>query len=143
MAAGATARGAPQVEKGRPGPADRLSDPAAISRAGVPGIESWLRDHKARLAGEVMGLDEQIAEISALIEARFREDPLAAVIVNLRGVGPVLGAQLVAANGGDMAAFGSAHRLAAFAGLAPAPRWKLGGQDRQTVRALARSSRSP
>ena len=76
----------------------------------------------ARLAEEVMGLDEQIAEISALIEARFREHPLAEVIVSLPGIGPVLGAEFVAATGGDMAAFGSADRLAAFAGLAPAPR---------------------
>lgn len=76
----------------------------------------------ARLAREVISLDEQIAEISALIEARFREHPLAAVIASLPGIGPVLGAEFLAATGGDMTAFGSADRLAAFAGLAPAPR---------------------
>ena len=76
----------------------------------------------ARLAREVISLDEQIAEIGALIEARFREHPLAAVIASLPGIGPVLGAEFLAATGGDMTAFGSADRLAAFAGLAPAPR---------------------
>lgn len=76
----------------------------------------------ARLAGEVISLDEQIAEINALIEARFRDHPLAEVIVSLPGIGPVLGAEFIAATGGDMAAFGSADHLAAFAGLAPAPR---------------------
>jgi transposase len=128
--------------------------PAAIRRAGVSRIETWLRNRKARnatalaraaveaaqaqhtavpgerlgagmvarLAREVMGLNEQIAEIGELIEARFREHPLAEVIVSLPGVGPLLGAEFVAATGGDMAAFGSAGRLAAFAGLAPAPR---------------------
>jgi transposase len=128
--------------------------PAAIRRAGVAGIQAWLRDHKARnatalartaveaaqaqhtavpgerlgaamvarLAGEVISLDEQIAEINALIEARFRDHPLAEVIVSLPGIGPVLGAEFIAATGGDMAAFGSAGHLAAFAGLAPAPR---------------------
>ncbi len=34
----------------------------------------------------------------------------------------MLGAEFLAATGGDMAAFGSADRLAGFAGLAPAPR---------------------
>jgi transposase len=128
--------------------------PAAIRSAGVPGIQAWLRDHKARnaaalaaaaagaaqaqltavpgerqgaavvamLAAEVISLDEQIAEINALIEARFRDHPLAAVIISLPGIGPVLGAEFIAATGGDMTAFGSADRLAAFAGLAPAPR---------------------
>ena len=75
----------------------------------------------ARLAAEVISLDEQIAEISALIEARFRDHPHAAVILSLPGIGPVLGAEFIAATGGDMAAFGTADRLAAFAGLAPAP----------------------
>ncbi len=55
----------------------------------------------ARLPGEVMGLDAQIAEINALIEARFREHPLAAVIISLPGLGPVLGAEFVAATGCD------------------------------------------
>jgi transposase len=76
----------------------------------------------ARLAAEVMSLDEQIAEVGALIEARFRDHPLAGVILSLPGVGAVLGAEFIAATGGDMTAFGTADRLAAFAGLAPAPR---------------------
>jgi transposase len=76
----------------------------------------------ARLAAEVMSLDEQIAEVGVLIEARFRDHPLAAVILSMPGIGPVLGAEFIAATGGDMTAFGTADRLAAFAGLAPAPR---------------------
>lgn len=76
----------------------------------------------AMLAGEVIRLDEQTAQINALIAARFRDHPLAAVIISLPGIGPVLGAEFIAATGGDMTAFGTADRLAAFAGLAPAPR---------------------
>jgi transposase len=37
-------------------------------------------------------------------------------------MGPRLGAEFIAATGGDMDAFGSADRLAGFAGLAPRPR---------------------
>ncbi|MFJ8143213.1 IS110 family transposase [Streptomyces sp. NPDC096013] len=128
--------------------------PAAIRRAGVRRIETWLRNRKVRGAGTlakkaveaaqaqhtalpgekpaaamvvrlakgVMALDEEIAELDALIEARFREHPHAEVIRSLPGMGPRLGAEFLAATGGDMDAFGSADRLAGFAGLAPRPR---------------------
>lgn len=75
-----------------------------------------------RLAKGVMALDEEIAELDALIEARFREHPYAAVIRSLPGMGPRLGAEFIAATGGEMDAFGTADRLAGFAGLAPRPR---------------------
>jgi len=94
---------------------------AQAQHTAVPG-EDLAAGMVARLAKEVIALDEQIAEINALIEARFRGHPLAGVIVSLPGVGSLLGAELIAATGGDMTAFGSASRLAAFAGLAPAPR---------------------
>lgn len=94
---------------------------AAAQHTAVPG-ERLAAQMVAHLAREVMSLDEQIAEINALIEVRFRDHPLATVITSLPGVGPVLGAELIAATGGDVAAFGSPGRLAAFAGLAPAPR---------------------
>lgn len=75
-----------------------------------------------RLAKGVMALDEEIAEVDALIEARFREHPHAEVILSLPGMGKQTGAVFIAATGGDMDAFGSADRLAGYAGLAPAPR---------------------
>ncbi|MBD9704794.1 IS110 family transposase [Streptomyces sp. ID01-12c] len=75
-----------------------------------------------RLAKGVMALDEEIAELDAQIEARFHEHPHAEVIRSLPGMGPLLGATFVAATGGDMEMFGSADRLAGYAGLAPAPR---------------------
>lgn len=74
------------------------------------------------LAREVMALDEEIAQISALIEERFREHPAAEVITSMPGIGDMLGAEFIAATGGDMTAFGSADRLAGVAGLAPVPR---------------------
>ncbi|MFF3354073.1 IS110 family transposase [Streptomyces sp. NPDC002917] len=76
----------------------------------------------ARLAKGVMALDEEIAEVEALIEARFREHPHAEVIQSLPGMGIMLSAEFLAATGGDMAAFATADRLAGYAGLAPVPR---------------------
>ncbi|MGW2110907.1 transposase, partial [Streptomyces sp. NPDC001948] len=76
----------------------------------------------ARLAKGVIALDEEIAELDALIEARFREHPHAEVIRSLPGMGALLGAEFIAATGGDMDAFSTPDRLAGFAGLAPVPR---------------------
>lgn len=69
-----------------------------------------------------MSLNEQLAEVDRLIESRFREHKYAEVILGMPGIGPVLGAEFLAATGGDMAYFGTSDRLAGFAGLAPAPR---------------------
>lgn len=66
--------------------------------------------------------DEEVAEVDALIEARFREHPHAEVILSLPGMGKMMGAVFIAATDGDMDAFGNADRLAGFVGLAPAPR---------------------
>jgi transposase len=74
------------------------------------------------LAKEVMALNEKIAEIDKLIEGRFRRHELAEVIESMPGIGPLLGAEFLAATGGDLTAFPSPDRLAAFAGVAPAPR---------------------
>ncbi|MFB7733688.1 IS110 family transposase [Streptomyces sp. NPDC056112] len=74
------------------------------------------------LAREVMTFNEKITEVDKLIEGRFREHELADVITSMPGIGAVLGAELLAATGGSMDAFPTPDRLAAFAGVAPAPR---------------------
>ncbi|MCX5151821.1 IS110 family transposase [Streptomyces sp. NBC_00320] len=76
----------------------------------------------AKLAREVMALDEEIAETDALIEGRFRDHPHAEVILSMPGIGPVLGAEFIAHAGGDMNVYGSSDRLAGVAGLAPVPK---------------------
>ncbi|WEB45118.1 IS110 family transposase [Streptomyces yunnanensis] len=76
----------------------------------------------AKLAREVMALDEEIAETDALIEGRFRDHPHAEVILSMPGIGPVLGAEFIAHTGGDLSVFGSSDRLAGVAGLAPVPK---------------------
>lgn len=101
----------------------------------LPG-EKLAAEMVARLAKGVMALDEEIAELDALIEAKFREHPSAEVIRSLPGMGTNLGAEFLAATGGDMDAFGSADRLAGFAGLAPQPRdsGRVGGNLRRPRR---------
>ncbi|MFE9790093.1 IS110 family transposase [Nocardia salmonicida] len=76
----------------------------------------------ARLAKEVMDLEIEIGEIDAMIEARFRRHRHAETILSMPGFGVLLGAEFLAATGGDMTAFDSVDRLAGVAGLAPVPR---------------------
>jgi transposase len=77
------------------------------------------------LAREVMALNEQIKDVEQLIEGRFRRHELAEVITSMPGIGTILGAEFLAATGGDMDFFTTPDRLAGFAGLAPAP-WDSG-----------------
>ncbi|MGY4928767.1 transposase [Streptomyces sp. 900105755] len=95
------------------------------------------------LAREVMVLDEEIDQLNALIGERFREHPDAAVITSLPGIGDTLGAEFVAATGGDIAVFGSPDRLAGVAGLAPVPRdsGKVSGNLRRPRRYSRRLQR--
>jgi transposase len=76
----------------------------------------------ARLAKEVMGLDTEIGDTETMIEDRFRRHRHAEIILSMPGFGVALGAEFLAATGGDMAAFDSVDRLAGVSGLAPVPR---------------------
>jgi transposase len=76
----------------------------------------------ARLAKEVMNLDTEIGEAETLIEERFRRHRHAEIILSMPGFGVILGAEFIAATGGDMGAFTSVDRLAGVSGLAPVPR---------------------
>ncbi|WP_274558968.1 IS110 family transposase [Streptomyces spiramyceticus] len=101
--------------------ADAAITAAEAQFTAVPGEKTAARMVHT-LAREVMALDEEIDQLNALIEARFREHPDAEVITSMPGIGDMLGAEFIAATGGDMAAFGSPDRLAGVAGLAPVPR---------------------
>ncbi|MFB7085422.1 IS110 family transposase [Streptomyces sp. NPDC056296] len=67
------------------------------------------------IAKEVTALNEKIAETDKLIEGRFRQHRHAEVIASMPGIGPLLGAEFLAATGGDLSTFDSADRLAGFA----------------------------
>ena len=76
----------------------------------------------ARLAEEVVSLDTEIAETETMIEDRFRRHRHAEIILSMPGFGVTLGAEFIAATGGDMSVFASVDRLAGVSGLAPVPR---------------------
>ncbi|MFE7777709.1 IS110 family transposase [Streptomyces sp. NPDC057445] len=101
--------------------ADAALDAAERQHTALPG-EKITAQMVHSLAKAVIGLHEQVTEIDKLIEARFREHELAEVISSMPGIGPLLGAEFLAATAGDLGRFGSTDRLASLAGVAPVPR---------------------
>jgi transposase len=74
-------------------------------------------------ARKLLDLDREIKDTGKLITSRFRAHPQATIIESLPGMGPILGAEFLAATGGDpQAAFTSPGRLASYAGLVPVPK---------------------
>jgi transposase len=94
---------------------------AHAQRAVLPG-QDLAAAMVARLAEEVINLDTEIAATETMIEERFRRHRHAEIILSMPGFGVILGAEFLAATGGDMNAFDSADRLAGICGLAPVPR---------------------
>jgi transposase len=94
---------------------------AQAQRTTVPG-QQVAAAMVARLAKEVMALDTEIGDTEAMIEDRFRRHRHAEIILSMPGFGVTLGAEFLAATGGDMTAFDSVDRLAGVSGLAPVPR---------------------
>jgi transposase len=75
----------------------------------------------AELAKDVLGLKERVESIDEEIGQRFFARPEARILTSLPGMGPILGAEFLVAVG-DIRAFESAERLAAYSGLVPAAR---------------------
>ncbi|WP_435799033.1 IS110 family transposase [Streptomyces avermitilis] len=119
--------------------ADRLAETAVQAaerqRTSLPG-EKLTAQLVRTLAKEVMVLNQQITEVDKLIEARFRDHHTFEVITSMPGLGVILGAEFLAATGGDMAVFGTPDRLAGFGGVAPVPRdsGKISGSLRRPQR---------
>ena len=101
--------------------AARAVEAAQAQHSVVPG-QDLAAAMVARLAGEVMNLDTEIGATETMIEERFRRHRHAEIILSMPGFGVILGAEFLAATGGDMSAFDSADRLAGICGLAPVPR---------------------
>jgi transposase len=75
----------------------------------------------AELAKDVLALKERINTLDQELEKRFFARPEARILASLPGMGPILGVEFLVAVG-EISAFESADRLAAYAGLVPATR---------------------
>ena len=75
----------------------------------------------ADLATQLLAIGSRISELDARITSTFRAHPQAEIIESLPGMGPILGAELIAA-AGDLNGYANAGRLASAAGLVPVPK---------------------
>jgi transposase len=114
--------------------AEAAVEAAERQHTAVPG-EKTIARLVHTLAEEVMALNEQISETDKLIEGRFRAHKFADIILSVPGIGATLGAEFLTAVGGSLDAFDSPDALAAFAGVAPAPRdsGKVSGNPHRPV----------
>jgi transposase len=99
---------------------DKALAAAATQTVRLPG-EATTAVLIARQARHLLELDRELKDTDKLIADRFRSHPQAKIIESLPGLGPILGAEFVVATAGDLASFGSAGRLASYAGLVPVP----------------------
>ncbi|MFC9982931.1 IS110 family transposase [Gordonia sp. UCD-TK1] len=83
-------------------------------------------------AASLIALTRQINDVEKQIAEVFHRHRLAPILESVPGIGTRSGAELVAITGGDPASFGSAAKLAAYAGLAPVPHHS--GNRRGTLR---------
>ncbi|WP_329262089.1 transposase [Actinoallomurus sp. NBC_01490] len=109
------------VRNGAAALADRVIRAAQSQTVVLPG-ERMAARLAAELAKHTLTLTEQIEHTETLIEDRFARHELAEVITSMPGIGTLLGAEFLAATGGNMTVFASADHLAGYAGLAPRPR---------------------
>lgn len=67
-------------------------------------------------------LNEELAELDAMITEKVAEHQHPQVLLSMPGFGPVLAAEFLGATGGDLTVFQFADRFAGVPGLAPAAR---------------------
>jgi transposase len=71
------------------------------------------------LAGEALDVKERVEALDGELRQRFFARPEAKILASLPGMGPILGAEFLVETG-DLSAFESSDKLAAYAGLVPA-----------------------
>jgi transposase len=117
--------------KGADGLAQKALGAASSQSVSLP-AEDVASSIVAELAGEVLALKERIEALDEELRERFFAREEAPIITSLPGMGPILGAEFLVCVG-DLCAFESADKLAAYAGLVPAAHdsGKHTGNDRR------------
>jgi transposase len=95
-------------------------DAAGAQHTVVPG-QDVAATIVADLAAQLLAIDDRIKDLDQRVTTTFRAHPQAAIIESLPGMGPILGAELIAA-AGDLNGYANAGRLASAAGLVPVPK---------------------
>ncbi|MEV7907678.1 IS110 family transposase, partial [Streptomyces anulatus] len=94
--------------------AEQLGRPAVISMAYAATVRA--------LIAVVVTVNEQIATLHKEVEAHFGRHPAAEIIVSQPGLGPILGARVLAEFGDDSTRYASAKARKNYAGTSPITR---------------------
>ena len=105
--------------QGADGIAGKALTAARAQSVTVPAQEVAARVVAELAEEEVLSLKDRIDALDEELGQRFFARPEAPILVSLPGMGLILGAEFLVAVG-DLRAFSSADRLAAYAGLVPA-----------------------
>ncbi|MGL5116853.1 MAG: IS110 family transposase [Beijerinckiaceae bacterium] len=105
---------------------EAISDGEIIQ--GMPDIPPCVREALAPLAHQITVLDTAIATLDGEIRALAKADPVAARLMSIPGIGPVI-ASAITATVQDPSAFSGPREFAAFLGLTPRQS-SSGGKER-------------
>lgn len=94
-----------------------LANAQHVALLGQDGTAALVR----RIAAKLLDLDREIEDLDKTIAECFRDHLYARTIESLPGFGPSLGAEFFTVTRGDLASFGTAGRLASYAGLVSVP----------------------
>ncbi|MYW00467.1 IS110 family transposase [Streptomyces sp. SID3343] len=100
--------------------AERATAAARLQSVRVTG-ETLAAACVAEPAAEALVLHRRVDDVDHRMKVLFHDHHDAALITSMPGIGDILGAEFIAATGGDMARFPTANHLASYAGLAPVP----------------------
>jgi transposase len=111
--------------------AEHLGQPAMVAGAYAVSVRA--------LAAVLVTLNEQIAVLQEQVEAHFGQHPAAEVILSQPGLGPVLGARVLAEFGDDPHRYASAKARKNYAGTSPITR--ASGKKKATLARFVHNDR--
>lgn len=94
--------------------AEHLGQPAAVTAAYAVAVSALVK--------LLMALNEQVKAIEGQVKAMFRRHPEAEIVLSQPGLGPILGARVLAEFGDAKGRYGSAKNRRNYAGTSPITR---------------------
>jgi transposase len=106
-----------------PGKAERIQAALRTEHLGQPAVVNAAYAASARaLTAVLVTLNEQVRTLQGQVEAHFGQHPAAEIILSQPGLGPILGARVLAEFGDDPDRYASAKARKNYAGTSPITR---------------------
>jgi transposase len=109
--------------RGIPAKAERIQAVLHAAHLGQPAVVTAAYAASVRALVAVLGtLNEQVEALQGQVEAYFGQHPDAEIVLSQPGLGPILGARVLAESGDDPARYASAKARKNYAGTSPITR---------------------